>query len=67
MKHLKLYEQFNENDPFSEEFWDYVEPDSPFLGKLKQKCPDETAWNKIKSINLSYDDFDNLIGIEKFV
>ena len=68
MKHLKLYEQFDENDPFGEEI-EYIKP--TFLSWLKKEHPDENKWNKIKEIDChnnhltSLDGIENLVNLEK--
>ena len=64
MKHLKLYEQFDENDPFGEEI-EYVKP--TFLSWLKENCLYENDWNKIKEINCSHNKLTSLEGIENLV
>jgi len=66
MKHLKLYEQFNENDPFGEEI-EYIKPDGTFLYWLKINCPDENIWNKITIIDCSNKNLTSLEGIENLV
>ena len=68
MKHLKLYEQFDENDPFGEEI-DYAK--QTFLSWLKKNYPDENTWSKIKEIDCrnnhltSLDGIENLVNLEK--
>jgi len=64
MKHLKLYEQFDENDPFGEEM-EYIKP--TFLSWLKKHYPDENKWNKIKEIDCSNKNLTSLEGIENLV
>jgi len=66
MKHLKLYEQFDENDPFGEEI-KYVKPDGTFLSWLKKRYPDENTWNKITKIDCSHNQLTSLEGIENLV
>ena len=61
MKHLKLYEHFDENDPFGEEI-EYVKP--TFLSWLKKNYPDENKWNRIKEINCSDSHLTSLEGIK---
>ena len=63
MKHLKLYERFDENDPFGEEI-KYTK--STFLSWLIKRYPDDT-WNKIKKISCSYKQLTSLEGIENLV
>ena len=65
MKHLKLFEQFNENDPFGEENWSYVHPDGTFLTWLKINYPDETSWDKLREIDCWNNQLTTLEGIEK--
>jgi len=64
MKHLKLYEQFDENDPFGEEI-EYVKP--TFLSWLKKEYPDENTWNKITEIGCPRSQLTSLEGIENLV
>jgi len=64
MKHLKLYEQFDENDPFGEEI-EYVKP--TFLSWLKNKYPDENTWDKITEIDCYNKQLTSLEGIENLV
>ena len=64
MKHLKLYEQFDENDPFGEEI-EYVKP--TFLSWLKKNYPDENKWNEITVIDCSNKNLTSLEGIENLV
>jgi len=47
MKYLKLYDNYNNIDPFDEEDWDEVD-DSSFLYWLKDKYPDDSKWCDIK-------------------
>ena len=64
MKHLKLYERFDENDPFGEEI-EYIKP--TFLSWLKKKCPDDNKWNKIIEVSCSNNQLTSLEGIENLV
>jgi len=64
MKHLKLYEQFDENDPFGEEI-EYIK--QTFLSWLRNKYPDENTWNKITEIDCHNNQLTSLEGIENLV
>ena len=64
MKHLKLYEQFDENDPFGEEI-EYVKP--TFLSWLRNKYPDENTWSEITRIDCYNNQLTSLEGIENLV
>ena len=64
MRYLKIFEEFNIDDPFGEEV-EYKEP--TFLNWLKEKYPDETTWDKIKNINCHHNYFSSLEGIENLV
>jgi len=66
MKYLKLYEKFDENDPFGEEM-EYIKPDGTFLSWLKRNYPDENIWNKITRIDCSSKNLTSLEGIENLV
>jgi len=64
MKYLKLYENYNELDPFDEEYWNEVEPDGSFLYWLKENHPDESKWDKITEIDCYNKQLTSLKGIE---
>ena len=64
MKYLKLYESFNDIDPFDEEDWDETEPDDTFLYWLKENYPDDSKWNEMTYIDCSHNQLTSLKGIE---
>ena len=64
MKYIKLYETFNEIDPFDEEYWDEVEPDVTFLYWLKENHPDESEWDDMTVVDCGYNYLTSLKGIE---
>jgi Leucine-rich repeat (LRR) protein len=67
MKYIKLYENFKDIDLFDEEDWDETENDSSFLWWLNKNYSNENIWKNITEINCSYNDLENLNGIENCI
>jgi len=65
MKYIKEYNEYI--DPFHEDDWDEVEPDGAFLTWLKINYPDESKWKNKKSIDCTYQNLTDLIGIDKLI